>query len=136
MARIREILSLLINSLEMTYLILDGLDECESAHQKQILAELTDLTLPGKTQEASSSLKMKVLVCSRETKDITRRLSRAPQVALGEESEHVSRDIATFTQRALSELYDRFDQAVVDELNHEIVKKADGKYCGNIHWIS
>ena len=126
LAKMRELLRLLVNCLPMTYLILDGLDECDDVHQKQILAELETLTRPD-PENQSHSLRVKILVCSRETKEIARRLGKTPQISLSSEHEHVSKDIAIFTRQSLSDLYDRFDREVVDDLNKEIVGKADGE---------
>lgn len=114
-SKTRHLLKDLLGSLETIFLVLDGLDECEGPHQKQMLTELSTLLLPDQQRHLSQS-KLKVLICSRETKEIARKLSKAPQISLSKEQQFVSRDIATFAKNSLSELRGRFDDTIVDEI--------------------
>ena len=120
----KDLLKDLLGCLETTYLLLDGLDECESLHQKLILTELSNLAL---ADSEGSAVKLKILVCSRDTKDIARKLNKAPQVSLTMEDRHVSQDIASFTKHSLTELKDRFDDTIVEEIGNAVVRKAGGK---------
>ena len=119
------ILQDLIRSLNATYLVLDGLDECGDQHQKLILKEISSLLepAPGRTPVRAQ---LKVLVTSRETKEILKKLKLAPQVSLSHEQQLVSHDMALFTRRNLSEIRETFGSAAVDEVEKEIVRKADG----------
>lgn len=121
---IKDLLKGLLMCLETTYLLLDGLDECEGLHQKLILTELSNLALADSKE---APVKLKILVCSRDTKDIARKLSKAPQISLTSEDRYVSQDIASFTKHSLVELKDRFDDTIVEEIGNAVVRKAGGK---------
>ena len=126
---IKELLLLLLDSLGTIFLILDGLDECEAIHQKQMLAELTALRqIPG--NRPSGAARLKVLICSRETKDIQRKLIKVPTVSLSKQ-QFVDRDIAIFVRNSLQELVERFEEAIVHELERDLVSKADGELYPN-----
>jgi hypothetical protein len=90
------------------------------------LTELSNLPLPDQSRKPDR-LSLKILICSRETKDILGKLKKVPQVSLNDEQRLVSRDIAKFTRDSLLELRGRFENAVVDEVEEGIVNKADGK---------
>lgn len=124
LGNVRDLLKDLLRCLETTYILLDGLDECEGSHQKLILTELSSLTLPDSEKVPA---KLKILVCSRDTKDIARKLNKAPQVSLTSEDRYVSQDIASFTKHSLAELKDRFDDTIVEEIGKTVVRKAGGK---------
>lgn len=122
----RELLKSLLGAIPSTFMVLDGLDECEAVHQRQLLTELSNLPLPDQSRKPDR-LSLKILICSRETKDILGKLKKVPQVSLNDEQRLVSRDIAKFTRDSLLELRGRFENAVVDEVEEGIVNKADGK---------
>lgn len=124
LGNIKDLLKDLLSCLETTYLLLDGLDECEGSHQKLILTELSNLALAGSEE---IPVKLKILVCSRDTKDIARKLNKAPQISLTSEDRYVSQDITSFTKHSLTELKDRFDDTIVEELGNAVVRKAGGK---------
>lgn len=124
LGNIKDLLKNLLRCLETTYLLLDELDECEGSHQKLILAEFSNLVLAN-SKEVSP--KLKVLVCFKDTKDIARKLNKAPQISLTIEDRHVSQDIASFTKHSLTELKDRFDDVIVEEVGNAVVRKAGGE---------
>lgn len=124
LGNIRDLLKDLLRCLETTYILLDGLDECEGSHQKLILTELSKLALADSEEVP---VKLKILVCSRDTQDITRKLNKAPQISLTSEDRYVSQDIASFTKHSLAELKDRFDDSIVEEIGKAVVGKAEGK---------
>ena len=126
LGKTKDLLKDLLRCLETTYILLDGLDECEGSHQKLILTEFSNLVLADSEAKLSPP-KLKILVCSRDTKDIARKLNKAPQISLTSEDRHVSQDIASFTKNSLAELKDRFDDTVVEEIGNAVVKKAEGK---------
>lgn len=121
-----ELIKNLLEALPSTFMVLDGLDECEGLHQRQLLRELSNLLLPDQSRKPDR-LSLKILICSRETKDILGKLKKVPQVSLNDEQRLVSRDIAKFTRDSVLELRDRFENTVVDEVEEGIVEKADGK---------
>jgi hypothetical protein len=140
--RIRELLKLLLDSLGTTFLILDGLDEYDTAAQVQIIDEFARLLKPCLNKEDEEPHSgVKLLICSRETTAILRSIKRkvnSPLVInLTEEHHDISQDIAKFTKNKLPILHDRFDEAVIEELGNSITEKADGeqfalKYYGKI----
>ena len=121
LAKARELLKNLLEFLERIFLVLDGLDEFEGPDQKQVIHEIANLASDPYQQN------LKVLVCSRETREIIRKIGRNVQISLGDEDQFVSRDIATFTRNSLSELRDRFDDDVVEAVGDKVVQKADGE---------
>lgn len=124
LGNVRDLLKDLLRCLETTYILLDGLDECESSHQKLILTELSNLAL---AESEEIPVKLKILVCSRDTKDIARKLNKAPQISLTSEDRYVSQDIASFTKHGLAELQDKFDDTIIEEVDKAVVRKAGGK---------
>jgi hypothetical protein len=133
LSRTRDLLHELLRASGPTFIIVDGLDECNAQQQQQVLKELWALPRLEKSSP-DDRLPVKALVCSRETKEILSRMKKSPQVSLNEEKQAVSKDISTFVKAALSEIEDRFEQAVLKEIRQEIVKKADGKSRIPLSW--
>lgn len=132
LTKARELLKSLLESSEHIYLVLDGLDEFEGPDQKQVLTEIGSLASQSRDQQRQG---LKVLVCSRETKEITRKMSKNAQISLSEEDRFVSGDITTFTRNSLAELRDRFDDDVIDAVGAEVVKKANGEFLLHYFWL-
>jgi hypothetical protein len=127
MSKVKEVLLVFLDMHGTIFLILDGLDECEAKHQKQILEELAALAEPYQHAGHGPDIpRLKILVCSRETRDINRKLNRAPCVSLTKETRLVSRDIATFTNRCTIDIKTRFGPVVADEVKKELTTKAEG----------
>jgi hypothetical protein len=130
--RTRELLKHLFLSSGKTFLVIDGLDEYESSDQRTILGELS-LLLKARPETRSDEPqpKLKLLICSRETKDllrdVSRKLNQALTISLSQERRRITKDIATFARASLAELRGRFDDAEVDQIGERIVQKADGK---------
>lgn len=124
LVKVKELLNTLLETSERVYLILDGLDELHGDDQKQVLTELGSLANPTRYER---SINIKVLICSRESKEISRKLARSPHVSLSEEEVCVQRDISMYTRHRLEELRERFCDDVVDALETEIVEKARGE---------
>jgi hypothetical protein len=131
--RIRELLKLFFESLGTTFLVLDGLDEYDSSEQTNIIDELSRLLKVNEESTWDDDLrpKVKLMICSRETKDILRyirkKMNNLLVVSLSEEVNKVSGDIAKFTRANLLELRDRFDDGEVDKVGDNIAEKADGE---------
>jgi hypothetical protein len=126
---VKDLLKDLIRASGPTFLIIDGLDECEGAHQRQLLSDLRAFRGTGQDQVA-----VKFLICSRETKEISAGLKKVPQVFLTEEKVKVSKDIAIFAKDSLSPLRERFNTAIAEEVEQTVVKKADGKENSTYCW--
>src|ERR1700753_660778 len=123
----RDLLRNLLRTMGLTFLIIDGLDECEGIHQRQLLAELRTF-LPSPKSAGTDRVDIKILICSRETREISGYLKKVPQVFLTKEKAKVSQDIAIFTKQGLSSLRDRFEATSVEEIEQEVVSKADGEH--------
>ena len=126
----RELLRDLLRALGPTFLIIDGLDECDGVHQRQLLSDLRAF-LPSIKSAEQDQVAVKVLICSRETKEISGSLKRVPQVSLTEEKAKVSKDIVKFAKEGLSPLRDRFKAAVAEEVEQNVVNKANGEHPGS-----
>jgi hypothetical protein len=130
--KVRELLEVMMQSSGTIYLILDGLDECEDGDQKKILAELANLAQIH-SDSTSTVASLKILVCSRETKSISRKLTKAPKVSLTKQRDPVERDISTFIAHGLQELEDAYSGVIIAWLKDELLGKAEGRlatvYC-------
>jgi hypothetical protein len=124
LAKARELLKNLLEFSERIFLVLDGLDEFEGPDQKQVIHEIAGLVTQTPDPYKQN---LKVLVCSRETREITRKIGRNVQISLSDEDQFVSRDIAIFTRNSLSELRDRFNDDVVEAVGDDVVQKANGE---------
>ena len=124
--RTRDLLKDLLGASGPIFLIIDGLDECEGSHQRQLLLDLRAF-LPSNKSVDQGQLAMKILICSRETKEIVANLKKVPQVFLTKEKVKVSKDIAIFAKEGLSPLRDRFSASAVEEIERGVVNKADGE---------
>lgn len=121
------ILRSLLLCLPSSYIIVDGLDECDSENQRQMLAKLDILLLPRK-DEVPQRPQVKILICSRDTKGTPSRLKDEPTISLTKEDIHVSTDICKYTKNNIKLLYDRFDVHAVDQVADDIVDKAKGMF--------
>ena len=120
--RLRTLFRISISSLGPVYLVVDGLDECDSAEQNRALKEI--LALPA--GDACEPYRLKVLICSRETKAIPRLLRQTPYISLTDEQASVSRDIAAYTKASLEDLRTEYDDALINQLEQQVISKAEG----------
>jgi hypothetical protein len=106
-----------------TRIIIDGLDECGIADQKAILNELLLLM-------KLSGNRCKLLVSSRENACIQRLLGKKPTIFLSEHDQRASIDIdiRLYVHEELMTLRERFEPAVINEVEQIVVNKATGKY--------
>ena len=125
----KDLLKDLLQALGPTFLIIDGLDECDGVHQRQLLSDLRTF-LPSNKSVSQDRVAIKILICSRETKEILGNLRKVPQVFLTKEKAKVSKDIAIFAKEGLSPLRDRFKATIVEKVEQDVVHKADGEYLG------
>jgi hypothetical protein len=120
--KIKELLQDVLQATDTVFIIIDGLDECDGSHQRQLLVDLDSI------RRATDGNACKFLICSRETKEITARLKKCPQVSLADEQAAVAKDIESFVDDSLTPVRDRFSAQLVEELQQQIVRKADGGY--------
>lgn len=132
LSRTRELIKQLLSSSGNVFLIIDGLDEYEGTDQKKVLDELSQLLkAPSYAKGDEPHSRLKLMLCSRETRDlirdIPRKLRRPIVVSLSEEHQRISEDIALFTHASLAELRGRFVEVEVNQIGKKIVQKADGE---------
>ncbi|KAK5056694.1 hypothetical protein LTR84_012226 [Exophiala bonariae] len=125
LARLRSLFRALLGSLDLVYLVVDGLDECDRNAQKETLQELLDVPI---TDTSSQHYRLKILFCSRETEEIIRKLRKKPFISLSVEQESLSRDISAYTKARLSNLRGDYENGLVDGLEQHIISKSQGMF--------
>ena len=115
-----EILEKLIaSSSKPIRLVVDGLDEWSQIDQEDLVKDL--FRIRGPSPEAC-----KVLFSSRKTAHLTKLLQSEPTFRLDDYVENISSNIASFVQERLTRLRQTFAPELIDELEGEILKRADG----------
>ena len=118
-AQLKKLLPELLAGIPSTFIILDGLDECDERDQKSVLTELVALTGPS----------CKLLVSSRDGIYISKILRKRPTLSLKDKRKDVDADIRLFVNHSLSELRERFGDTVIDNVEEQVVRKAEGECC-------
>jgi hypothetical protein len=112
---------------ECLWIVLDGLDECESGKQTRLVSLTNQITSHG-----NGGTVCKVLVSSRPSPMLGKRLRKKQVVSLSDEGGEVENAIKVYTSQRLRSLQDRLCQLElesgdVEELEKSVAKKADGK---------
>jgi NACHT domain len=123
-----------ISTRPFIWIILDGLDECESEKQARVVSLMNQLSSKFSDSEGT----IKVLISSRTSSSLPKRLGKKQIISLAEEKAELEGAIMNYASRRLRSLHEKFSQlniglAEMDEFKHEIVKKADGKYTGLVN---
>ena len=114
-------------TLEVTYCVLDGVDECDTASLEILLGKFTTLLSP-KTDK-SSSCHLNLLIVSRELPDlIPKLLSRFPCISLDKDEN--SQDIEIFIKAKVKELSEQEHYSEVLRIHVDRVfrKRAQGTF--------
>jgi len=111
------------------HLVVDGLDECEEGKRDRLLALLERL---GANSGSPTPVICKLLLLSRHSDALARRLRKKPTVSLTEQNRHVDKAIQSYASRSLETLRQRLDQMEVsdEDLDHmakTLAEKADGE---------
>ena len=114
-----EILEKLIASSRPIRLVVDGLDEWSQIDQEDLVKDLFRI-------RGSSPGACKILFSSRKTAHLTKLLQSQPTFRLDDYGENITSNIASFVQERLTRLRQTFASELVDELEGEILKRADG----------
>lgn len=124
--KLSDVVWFLKNRIEVqrrTYIILDGLDECEKKERRIILDALSTL--------ASAGLGAKVFVASRDTvsSDVKKAFSSFEHVTMGCLS--ARSDIVAFVENEVNDRLENEDlvvgdQSLVDDIKKALVEHADG----------
>ena len=117
------ILEKLITSLSSVRIVVDGLDECAPSEQEGIIEDL--LRIKGPAPGAC-----KILLSSRKVPLIFKLLQAKPTLRLDDHAESVNSTITSFVHRRLGLLRQNFDSDTVDELEGQIIAKANGTSAG------
>ena len=117
------ILEKLITSLSSVRIVIDGLDECAPSEQDGIIEDL--LRIKGPVPGAC-----KILLSSRKLPYIFKLLQAKPTLRLDDHVESVNSTIASFVHQRLGSLRQNFNSDMVDELEGQIIAKANGTSAG------
>ena len=118
-ARLDELIPEILEAIEVSRLVIDGLDECSEADQKEILTHLLRLfTGPG--------IRCKILLSSRESAGISRVLRKVPTISLSERTGKVEKDIKLFIRQSLLDIRKTWPVSSIDEIEQRMLKKAAG----------
>ncbi len=113
------ILERLITSLSSVRVVVDGLDECAISEQKEIIGDL--LSIKGSVPGAC-----KILLSCRKLPSISKLLQDKPTLRLDDHAENVKSTISSFVHQRLGPLRQNFDSNIIDELEDQILVKANG----------
>lgn len=116
------ILEKLITSLSSAVrIVVDDLDECATSEQEEVIEDLQKIkgSIPGA---------FKVLLSSRKVPSIFRLLQDKPTLRLDDHAESVNATISSFVHQELGSLRQMFDSAIIDELEGQIIAKANGAH--------
>ena len=114
-----DILEKLIASSKPIRLVVDGLDEWSQIDQEDLVKNLFRIRGP-------SPGACKLLFSSRKTAHLTKLLRSEPAFRLDDYVENITSDIASFVQERLTRLRQTFAPELIDELEGEILKRANG----------
>ena len=103
--------------------MVDGLDECDPSEQDEIIEDL--LRIKGPVSEAC-----KILLSSRKLPSISKLLQAKPTLRLDDHAESVNSTISSFVHKRLGSLRQNFDSDIVDELESQVIAKANGRSGG------
>lgn len=115
---------------EYFWIILDGLDECESDKQARIISLMNQVT---SHRTLSGNAVFKALISSRSSTTLSHWLRKKQIVSLSEEKYCLEGAIRLYASQRLQALEHRFRQLEIapgelDDIELQIAKKADGKF--------
>jgi len=121
--RMRKLIPELLATIPSIRIIVDGLDEYPEPDQRIILSELVGLS-------KISSGQCKILFSNREGATISKILAGKSTINLRDNSAEVNKDIEAYVHihPEIVKFRAPFGDHLIDELEHKIVKKADGMY--------
>ena len=118
----KELLAQVLSGLPSSRIVLDGVDECHEAQQKEILSTLLSLQ-----KNAPNSCKL--LISSRVDEGYIKSVLRQmPSIRL---KDHNSEAISLFVDQNVAELSDIFDSLeddLLDRIRRELCSKAGGRF--------
>ncbi|CAI6339363.1 unnamed protein product [Periconia digitata] len=118
------------SKLQIVWIVIDGIDDCETEKQTRLISLLYGLT----SQSASeNSTVCKILFTSRTHPTKTKRLSKKHVVSLGDEIQHISKAINLYTSVRLRSLHGRLRELEmsaedVERIGELVTAKAAGMF--------
>lgn len=114
---------------ERIWILLDGLDECDTDKQARVVSLLNQVA--SKSSSSESTIR-KILVSSRPTRILAKRLGKKEILSLGDEKAALAEAIRQYASQRLQSLHHKFSQLDIrtDELREiecGVARKADGK---------
>ena len=123
--QLRKLLSELLGVVPRPQILIDGLDECDSSSQEQILVELLNYS-------NTSTRLSKLLILSRDGGITRRRLRQKPTLSLREESKWLQNDISAFIKGGLEQARSEWDfpvsESSVTKVEQELLRLSNGTY--------
>ncbi|PHH86172.1 hypothetical protein CDD83_10628 [Cordyceps sp. RAO-2017] len=112
------------------WVVLDGLNECEQSSQERAATLMNEISSASSSTEGTVC---KVLISSRNSAMLTKRLRKRPVVSLTEEKDSLEAAIRQYTSLRLESMLQRLGQLNVghgerQEIEDGIVSKADGMF--------
>lgn len=113
---------------EHIWILLDGLDECDTDKQARMLSLLSQVVSKSSSSESTIC---KILVSSRPTRSLAKRLGKKETLSLGDEKVALFEAIRQYASQRLQSLHNKFSQLDIGadefgEIEHGVAQKADG----------
>jgi archaellum biogenesis ATPase FlaH len=118
------------SQMECYWIIIDGLDECETDKQARIVSLMNQIA--SKTSSSGISV-CKVLISARVSSALSKGLRRKQVISLTEEKESMGKSIKLYSSLRLRSFHQKLSQLHVnsndiEEIEQEIVNKSDGTF--------
>ncbi|KAI9674908.1 MAG: hypothetical protein M1822_009011 [Bathelium mastoideum] len=136
MMALRELLPKLLQTIDCSHVLVDGIDECNTTEQKYMIEELLTLL-----SSDPPSYTCKILISSRDVPTVSRSLRKKAKAAtvlsLSDEEEFLNHAIECFVHLKMSELQDELTELdpagkVSSDIHRMLVEKANGMFL----WVS
>lgn len=121
----KDLLSTLLLSNHRTFLILDGLDECEPKTRRALLNFLDRAIAACESHDPG---KLRVMIASRDEDDVRKSLTAAAQISIS--SSLNEGDLRKYIAKRCCQLHERFeelDQDDIDDIVRSTLHRADGE---------
>lgn len=125
--RLPVLLRQLLSCLPASFIIIDGLDECDPDAQNRLYNKLEWIVMKRRTERPAGP-EVKLMVCSQDAKGVPSKLQKQPFLSLSAEHIAVSRDIRLYTTNSVADLSERFSDKIIDDIASTIVEKANGMF--------
>jgi hypothetical protein len=118
-------LSLVLSSIDIVRIVVDGLDEWDSKSIKKTITDLTPLVSSN-----VSGVSHRLIFSSRDVPQISQVLSRKETISLRDEKSFVDAAMRVYIHAGITDLGDQFqshvDPVVLHAIENTLVEKADG----------